>query len=38
MSLTKTVPAAVPLLFQSSLPCTPSLASKNSVPLTFVRW
>ena len=38
MSLTRTVPAAVPLLFHSSEPCVPSLAAKNSVPLTFVRY
>ena len=37
MSLTRTVPAAVPSLFHSSLPCVPSLAVKNSVPLTLVR-
>ena len=37
MSLTRTVPAAVPSLFHSSVPCVPSLAAKNSVPLTFVR-
>ena len=37
MSLTSTVPAAVPSLFHSSTPCVPSLAVKNSVPLTFVR-
>ena len=37
MSLTRTVPAAVPSLFHSSLPCVPSSAVKNSVPLTFVR-
>ena len=35
--LDQTVPAAVPLLFQSSNPWVPSLAAKNSVPLTFVR-
>ena len=29
MSLTKTVPAAVPLLFQSSAPWTPSLAMEE---------
>ena len=38
MSLTRTVPAAVPSLFHSSSPVVPSLAAKNSVPLTFVRW
>ena len=37
MSFTKTVPAAVPSLFQSFSPLLPSLARKNSVPLTFVR-
>jgi parallel beta-helix repeat protein len=37
MSLTSTVPAAVPSLFHSSPPCVPSLAEKNSVPFTFVR-
>ena len=37
MSLTRTVPAAVPSLFHSSAPFVPSLAVKNSVPLTFVR-
>ena len=37
MSLTRTVPAAVPSLFHSSSPVVPSLAEKNSVPLTFVR-
>ena len=37
MSLTRTVPAAVPSLFHSSSPCVPSSAVKNSVPLTFVR-
>ncbi len=37
MSLTNTVPAAVPSLFQSSLPLMPSLAEKNSVPFTLVR-
>ena len=35
--LTRTVPAAVPSLFHSSTPSVPSLAAKNSVPLTFVR-
>ena len=37
MSLTMTVPASVPSLFHSSRPWVPSLAVKNSVPLTFVR-
>ena len=37
MSLTRTVPAAVPSLFHSSVPLTPSWRAKNSVPLTFVR-
>ena len=37
MSTTIAVPAAVPSLFQSSRPCTPSFAAKNSVPFTFVR-
>ena len=37
MSLTRTVPAAVPSLFHSSWPVVPSSAAKNSVPLTFVR-
>src|SRR5262249_26859185 len=37
MSLTSTVPAAVPSLFHSSVPCVPSLAVKNSVPLTLVK-
>ena len=32
MSLTKTVPAPVPSLFQSSLPLVPSFATKNNVP------
>ena len=31
------MPAAVPSLFHSSRPWTPSSAVKNSVPLTFVR-
>jgi hypothetical protein len=35
--LTSLVPAAVPSLFHNSGPCTPSLAAKNNVPLTFVR-
>ena len=34
MSLTNTVPAAVPSDFQSSRPVTPSSAGKNRVPLT----
>src|ERR671932_700795 len=34
MSLTRVVPAAVPSLFHSSPPCTPSSAAKNSVPFT----
>src|SRR5262245_60070145 len=38
MSLTMTVPCAVPSLFHSSKPCTPSSAVKNSVPLTSVRF
>ena len=37
MSLTMTVPAAVPSLFQSSVPWTPSLAAKKSVLPTAVR-
>ena len=37
MSLTRTVPAAVPSLFHSSSPFVPSSAVKNSVPFTFVR-
>ena len=37
MSLTSTVPAAVPSLFHSSQPVVPSSAAKNSVPFTFVR-
>jgi hypothetical protein len=36
MSLTRTVPASVPLLFQSSRPLVPSSAAKNSVPRTLV--
>ena len=36
MSLTKSVPAAVPLLFHSSGPRNGSLARKNTVPFTFV--
>jgi hypothetical protein len=36
MSLTITVPAAVPSLFQSSLPPTPSEAGMNKVPATSV--
>src|SRR5215470_18458505 len=35
MSWTRTLPAAVPSLRQSSEPCTPSLASKRRVPPTF---
>ena len=35
--LVRTVPAAVPSLFHSSSPLTPSEARKKSVPLTFVR-
>ena len=38
MSLTRTVPAVVPSDFQSSVPWVPSLAAKNSVPPTFVRF
>ncbi len=38
MSATMTVPAAVPSLFQISLPCAPSLAMKNSVPPITVRY
>ena len=37
MSVTMTVPAAVPSLFHSSMPFVPSLAVKKSVPSTFVR-
>ena len=37
MSLTRRVPAAVPLLFHSSKPLTPLSALKNRVPLTLVR-
>ncbi len=36
-SLTKTVPAVVPSLFQSSRPCTKLFAVKNRTPLTLVR-
>src|SRR5262245_24181779 len=36
MSLTRTVPAAVPSLFHSSWPLVPLEAEKNNVPLTFV--
>src|SRR5436190_23586429 len=36
MSLTRTVPEEVPSLFHSSLPCVPSSAAKNTVPLTLV--
>ena len=38
ISLTSTVPAAVPLLFQSSRPKSGWNAEKKSVPFTFVRW
>ena len=38
MSLTRTVPAAVPSLFHSSLPWVPSLAAKKSVEPTAVRF
>ena len=38
MSFTSTVPAAVPSLFQSSVPFVRSDALKYSVPLTFVRY
>ena len=34
MSFTKTVPAAVPSVFHSSLPCVPPLAVKYVTPLT----
>ena len=37
MSLTITVPAAVPSDFQSSSLCVPSFALKYSSPLTLVR-
>src|SRR5262249_7628372 len=37
MSLPRSVPAAVPSLFHSSTPFTPSAAEKNRAPLTFVR-
>src|SRR5439155_9420280 len=37
MSLTRTVPATVPSLFQSSPPVASWKASKNKVPFTFVR-
>src|SRR5206468_8669312 len=37
MSFTRTVPAAVPSLFQSSPPVASWKASKNKVPFTFVR-
>src|SRR5690349_9406259 len=37
MSLTITVPLAVPSLFHSSRPWAPSSAVKNRVPLTAVR-
>ena len=36
MSLTSTVPASVPSLFQSSSPFVPSSAMKYSMPFTFV--
>src|SRR5262245_11605068 len=38
ISLTRTVPAAVPSLFHNSWPVVPSLAEKNRVPLTFVMY
>ena len=38
MSLTSTVPAAVPSLFHSSLPLCRRAAVKNSVPFTLVRY
>jgi hypothetical protein len=37
MSLTWTVPAAVPSLFHSSTPDNELLAAKKSVPFTLVR-
>src|SRR5690349_15007670 len=37
MSLTSTVPAAVPLDFHNSKPWVPSLAAKNAVPLKLVK-
>ena len=37
MSLTSTVPAAVPSLFHSSLPAASWVALKRQVPLTSVR-
>ena len=37
MSETMMVPAGVPSLVHSSVPCVPSLAVKKSVPLTSVR-
>src|ERR1700756_5297019 len=37
MSLTREVPAAVPLLAQSSVPCAPSLAVKKTRLLTSVK-
>src|SRR5262249_2527585 len=39
MSLTRTVPAAVPSVFHSSSPCvgSPSVLEKKTVPLTFTR-
>src|SRR5262249_2964956 len=38
MSVTISVPASVPSLFQSSVPWTPSSAVKNSMPLKFVKY
>ena len=37
MSLTSTVPGAVPSLFHNSTPFVASKAEKNTVPFTFVR-
>src|SRR5262245_4874754 len=37
MSLTRTVPAVVPSDFQSSSPCTGSVALKYTVPFTLVK-
>ena len=38
MSLTRTVPASVPSVFQSSVPVAPSLAAKvEHVPPKFVK-
>jgi hypothetical protein len=37
-SATRVVPAAVPSLFQSSRPLTPSSAAKYNVPFMFVSW